>query len=231
MPSRTEPGLTTTISCLFFIALLLGLCGCGEAQKSSVPEPASESSQLLTNGSFTNGFEGWEVIDRGGTRAHGENKVKPANGPEGGSAVQIERFCPEKDGGASGLEQPLDVTLEPGSRLDLAADFRIDYEKGGALAGSDPGWHPECAVQFRIFYEEPGGTEEEWYHGFYYSDVDDADVEHFTRVKKGEWESYDSGDIADEIPEGAKLTRFRVYGFGWDFDGYISDVSLRLAGK
>lgn len=221
------------ISVITMVALLTMLSSCGTSNVvQELPEEglSVESKELVSNGGFEEGLESWNVVDRGGSHAHGENNASVTEGPEGKKAVRMERSCPERDGGASGVEQPLDSDLIEGATLRLGATVRSDLEVGGAIAGSNAKWHPECAVQIRIFYVKPDGVKGEWYHGFYYGDVSGADSEHFTRVNKGEWHCYDSSDISGEIGAGAKLTGIKVYGFGWDFDGCATDLSLTVGG-
>ncbi len=236
--------------CLSLVILILALVssvGCGkgrsiwsglieeeerEGEEVSLPAPPLPGGEeILKNGDFSRGLEDWVVIDQGGSRYHGLNRVELVGGPEGGKALYMFRRCPEVDGGASGLRQELNLRAEPGRELYLTGRVRADYQNGGALAGCDPRWHPESAVQFRIFFRRADGTEGEWYHGFYYGEVRGADTVHFTRVERGRWHDYSSGDILSEIASGVsdrgvELLAFQVYGFGWDFDGYACNISL-----
>jgi hypothetical protein len=224
------------ISLLLICALAIGCGGtkvtvttepkqAASSQKTTQPSNAASGVNILKNSDFAEGLSGWDVVDQGGSRAHGVNKVDVVGVEDSAMALHITRTCPENDGGASGVSQELSVTLKPGDRLVLSAKVRADNEVGGALAGSDPRWFPEGPVQFRIFYEA-GGKAGEWYHGFYYGDVPGADSANFTRVQQGKWYEYASPDIAGELGAEARITEFRVYGFGWDFDGYAADVAL-----
>lgn len=195
------------------------------SQKATPSSTAASGTNILKNSDFAEGLSGWDVVDQGGSRAHGVNKVDVIGVEDSAMALHITRTCPENDGGASGVSQKLSYTLKQGERLVLSARVKADSEVGGALAGSDPRWFPEGPVQFRIFYEA-GGKAGEWYHGFYYGDVPGADSAHFTSLQQGEWYEYASPDIAGELGAGARITEFRVYGFGWDFDGYAADIAL-----
>lgn len=182
-------------------------------------------TELLTNGDFSGQLSGWQIIDQGGTKYHGTNITEILT--EGGDRyVHMYRRCPEKDGGGAGLKQGLNANL-PGGTLTLSAEVRCDYQNGGAIAGSNPAWYPEGAVQFRIVYRRPDNSTGEWYHGFYYGNVPGADTAHFTQVPRGSWMNYTSGNILSEIGAGATILEFRVYGFGWDFDGFADTISLR----
>jgi hypothetical protein len=187
--------------------------------------PPPVGQELLTNGNFSGGLANWSVIDQGGTHYHGTNSTQVKS--EGGVPILfMYRRCPQNDGGSAGVAQGLNALLQ-GSGLNLTARIRCDYQRGGAIAGSNPAWYPEGAVQFRITFRRANGSTGEWYHGFYYGSVSGADLSHFTHVAKGSWVDYASGNILPEMGAGSTITGFRIYGFGWDFDGYASKVSLK----
>ncbi len=187
--------------------------------------PPPGGQELLTNGNFSSGLANWSVIDQGGTHYHGTNSTQVKS--EGGVPILfMYRRCPQNDGGSAGVAQGLNALLQ-GSGLNLTARIRCDYQRGGAIAGSNPAWYPEGAVQFRIKFRRADGSTGEWYHGFYYGSVPGADLSHFTQVAKGSWVDYASGNILPKIGAGSTITGFRIYGFGWDFDGYASNVSLK----
>jgi len=188
--------------------------------------PPPSGAELLTNGDFSNNLSNWSIWDQGGSNVHGDNRleVKTVGGRR---AVFMYRRCPQNDGGASGIIQQLNASLAGATSLRLTSTIRADYQRGGAIAGSNPAWFPEGAVQFRFKYRKADGSEAEWYHGFYYGSVSGADTAHFTKVSKDSWYDYDSGNILSEVGAGSTITDFRAYGFGWDFDGYASGISLK----
>jgi hypothetical protein len=201
----------------------------GSQQTGQTGQISTTGQQLLTNGDFTGGLSGWVVIDQGGSRAHGTNQTEVVV-DGGGPAVWFTRLCPQNDGGASGVSQALQATLNPGEKLVLSARIKAVGQRGGAIAGSDPRWYPEGPVQFRISYTRADGSAGEWYHGFYYGDVPGADTARFTQVPQGQWQEYGNAGLAAEIlgnsGQAVTITGFRVYGFGWDFDGYAAALSL-----
>jgi hypothetical protein len=180
--------------------------------------------ELLGNGDFSQGLSGWTIWDQGGSSYHGTNLVEIVD-PTSTAYAHFYRRCPEKDGGAAGIIQ--DLSAQPAGGLRLSARIRCDYQRGGAIAGSNPAWYPEGAVIFRIYYVKSDGSTGEWYHGFYYGDVPGADTAHFTQVPQGSWYDYLSPNILDEIGTDVSITQFRAYGFGWDFDGFVDNLSLR----
>lgn len=183
------------------------------------------TGELLTNGDFSGNLNGWTIWDQPGSTYPGTNLVEVLT-ESGNPYLHMYRRCPQNDGGASGLKQGLNATLSGGT-LTLSANIRCNNQRGGAIAGSKPGWYPEGAVIFRVYYRRSDGSTGEWYHGFYYGNVSGADTAHFTKVAKGSWTPYTSGNILNEIGTGVTITEFRVYGFGWDFDGNADSISLR----
>lgn len=237
--------LFSLLAIVAILSLLMTLPGCGEkkvgtetaweeaakTEEAAAPPPPSRETELLQNGDFSSQLQGWEIWDQGGSRAHGVNHVEIVAGPDGTNALHMTRSCPQRDGGASGLIQKIGAKVPAGSNLVLTAKIKCDYQEGGNIANNNPQWYPEGAVQIRIYYTLGDGTKGDWYHGFYYSTVPGADTEHFTKVALGEWYSYQSGSLLQEIGAaagGQELTidEFRVYGFGWSFDGYTAQLSL-----
>ena len=244
---KIGPQATALMLVLLLITALALAAGCGESSGEQGGQPGEAAApsaqrdqaggtgltnqtgqQLLTNRDFAAGLTGWEVIDQGGSRAHGTNLAEAA--VDGGPAVHFTRSCPQNDGGASGVSQALQATLNPGDKLVLSARIKAVDQVGGAIAGSDPRWYPEGPVQLRISYTRADGSAGEWYHGFYYGDVSGADASRFTQVPQGQWQDYDNTGLAADIlgnsGQPVTITGFRVYGFGWDFDGYAAAISL-----
>jgi hypothetical protein len=194
------------------------------AKQFNVTTPSG--NELLSNGDFSGGLANWSIINQGGSNVHGTNSLTLKT--EGDrKVVYMYRRCPENDGGSSGVAQALNASTAGAGALYLTARVKCGYQRGGAIAGSDPRWYPEGPVQFRILFRRPDGSTGEWYHGFYYGSVAGADTAHFTKVSQNSWDSYSSGNILPEIGAGSVITEFRAYGFGWDFDGYASNLSLQ----
>lgn len=224
-------GIVLALLALLSIGILPAAgCGCNSDSGSNGSKPSSGNyGELLENSDFFSGLQGWSVINEGGSRVHGTNNVDVVKFGETLYAVHMSRSCPENDGGAAGVYQKLDELVYSGSKLTVKAMVRAELERGGALAGSNPEFAPEGPVIFRILYNDAEGNPKEWYHGFYYSDVDGADEEHFTKVRQGVWFEYLSGDLAPVFGEGSTVTEFRAYGFGWDFEGYATDISFTIS--
>ncbi len=250
MKTLVRPGKSSMLVMALMVmafCLTFALPGCGE-KKAEVPwsglqpgegekmeaTPPSPGVELLKNGDFYRQLNEWEVLNQGGSRVFGVNNLELVEGPGGSPAVRMTRTCDPNDGGASGLIQKMDnIHVTAGANLVLRAWVKCDMQNGGAIARTDTKWYPEGAVQFRIYYILEDGNKGEWFHGFYYGTVPRADNLRFTNIAQGEWYAYQSGNIAQEISaahggQAFNIYEFRVYGFGWDFDGSAARLSLSL---
>ncbi len=69
-------------------------------------------------------------------------------------------------------------------------------------------------------------SENQWYHGFYYSRIQDADSLHFSKVEKGKFFWYISPDLMTFENKPKVIKEIRAYGFGWDFVGILAEINL-----
>ncbi len=140
--------------------------------------------------------------------------------------MEFKRTNGDGDGGGAGIVQELELDVSGYPHLYVWLVGKVLHEEGGNLAGRDPRWFPEGAVQVRIKYLTADGQEREWYHGFYSKDVSGADTEHFTQVPLGEWFTYVSPDLKVLPEPPARILEFKVYGFGWNFQGQVAQADL-----
>ena len=168
---------------------------------------------------------GWQPWLQRGSAVHGTNSVSLLSDGVRGTYVEFTRRDGGRDGGAAGLIRPLDLAVGT-APLYVRLVGSVLSEQGGNLANANPRWYPEGAVQVRIKYLTAAEQELEWYHGFYAQPVDKADTEHFTQVTQGRWFTYVSLDLMTLPKPPRFITELRVYGFGWEFQGWVSEVSL-----
>ncbi|MBN1288237.1 MAG: hypothetical protein JXA49_01185 [Actinobacteria bacterium] len=221
--------LITLISVAVIVLMAAGCGGDSDDDTRGTSSTSADYGELLANSDFFNGLENWSLIDTGGTRAHGTNNVEITAVGETNYAVHMTRTCPENDAGAAGVSQKLDKLILPESKLTIKAMVKADLQRGDTIAATGPGSESQAPVIFRVLYDDPDGDSQQWYHGFYYSDIQGADKDRFTSVRQGVWTTYLSGDLTTEIKEGSTVTEFQVYGNGWDFDGSAYDISFTLS--
>jgi hypothetical protein len=94
----------------------------------------------------------------------------------------------------------------------------------------------ECPLMIRIKYEDQDGEEREWIHGFYSAytmpewplTCPSCRQDH-DRVRSGVWHTFESGNLADILPDEVKmhtLKEMRFYASGHAYDVFIDEVSL-----
>jgi tetratricopeptide (TPR) repeat protein/predicted Ser/Thr protein kinase len=186
--------------------------------------PAGQS--LLSTPPLAEGIAGWEQWLQGGSHVAGDNEVRMVDNPTYGKVVEFSRTSGGNDGGAAGIYQPLKADVSDYPHLYIWLVGKVLHEEGGNLANSNPPWFPEGAIQVQIKYLTTREKEQEWYHGFYAQPVAGADAEHFTKVPQGEWFTYISPDLMTLPERPWRITEFRVYGFGWEFQGQVAEVDL-----
>jgi len=185
-----------------------------------------DGENLLPVPPLAQGIDAWDLWLQPGSYTPGANEVFMAEDAEYGPVVVFSRQCNCSDGGAAGLILKPEISVRGWEHLYVWLVAKVDWERGGNLANSNPRWYPEGAVQVRLAYTAVGGGDAEWYHGFCYSDVEGADSEHFSRVGEGRWFTYLSDDLTQISPRPATINEVRVYGFGWEFGGMVAEFAL-----
>ncbi|MHB1346086.1 MAG: hypothetical protein ACYCXK_01225 [Candidatus Humimicrobiaceae bacterium] len=181
---------------------------------------------LLITKPISMGIEEWETWLQEGSKEKGTNKVSIVDDPKFYKVVQFQRSSDPDDGGAAGIFQETDISVSQFNNLYIWLVGKIDSENGGNIANAFPKWFPEGALQVRIKYSDDSGAEKEWYHGFYYSDIENPDSLHFSKINKGDYFWYISPDMMIFENKPVIIKEVKVYGFGWDFSGSIADINL-----
>lgn len=193
-------------------------------------DPPRVPGDLLLNGAFaagSGGLAGWRPRTQSGANTLGSNTVRVVHDdPIHRNALELMRTDGGRDGGGAYLEQDLTRSVSGFSMLFVDAEVDVLSEEGGNIAGRDPKWYPEGAVQLRMSYLDSAGKPGEWYHGFYYGGVDRPDSAHFTKVTQAVWHTYMSENLKFLSPPPKTITKISVYGFGWNFKGRVADLHL-----
>ena len=152
--------------------------------------------------------------------------VSLVSDPQFYKVVKFQRSSEPDDGGAAGIFQETDIAVSHFKSLYVWLVGRIDEENGGNIANIYPEWFPEGAIQVRIKYLDDSGVDNEWYHGFYYSDVVNPDSLHFSKINNGDYFWYTGLDMMVFESKPKAIKEVRVYGFGWDFSSSIAEIDL-----
>ena len=125
--------------------------------------------------------------------------------------------------GEAGISQIIDRDIRDYSTLGMRARVKVNYQSlsGGGSAGT------EYPVMIKIYYVDGAGQDQIWYHGFYHQNVDGFSVAGASLVPTDEWVTYENPDLLHAIyPRPVFLRRMEVLGSGWEFDSYVTEVSL-----
>jgi hypothetical protein len=189
-------------------------------------ERVPSGQELLPGQPLPQGMNEWDLWLQPGASSPGDNQVFLAQDNKYGSVMAMVRTCDCSDGGAAGVVLVPELNVSRWGHLYVWLMGKIEDERGGNIANTDPKWFPEGAVQVRLRYSAAGGERAEWYHGFHISDVSGPDRQHFRQVKAGQWFSYLSEDLAGLSPRPVTINEVRIYGFGWEFRSAVAQASL-----
>lgn len=191
----------------------------------SAPTLQPGEKNLIENGDFDDGLQNWKTRTQAGSKAEGMNDVT-VRAVGDFHVLEVKRTQGDNDaGGAFAWQEPnADVSAYSSLIVRLAVD--PIYEEGANIGGAQPQSFPEGPCQIRIFYQDVNGSDAEWYHGFYFSSVAGADTANWTQVQQALWYSYTSHNLMEGTPKPRLIKKVEVYGFGWNFTGYMTNVQV-----
>jgi hypothetical protein len=204
---------------------------------ASVSTFQASAQELLVNGDFEGDSYaagnndvcpvGWTLYE---TRDSEDSQALPVldNGPgaSGTTAWNCRRNASSATGDWTCLEQTLDYTVKKKETVTLSLDAKVISHSLAAGGSSYPGW--EWPVEVLVYYDDQDGISRSYLYGFYVSPPGDgrADDGHEDElVNAGQW-VHKELRLAAEIPDLKTITKVRVGGSGWAYDGCIDNVSL-----
>ncbi len=198
-----------------------------ESKTSTTQPPLKEylvagEKDLIVNGDFSQSLTGWTTRTQPGSKVAGDNSAALAGSDR--KYLEVKRTNGSQDAGGAYGAQDINKDVSSYTSLIIAVAVNVISEQGANLANNNPQWFPEGACQVRVFYTAADGTDKEWYHGFYASSISGTDTDHFTQVPSGEWTKYASPNLMASTPAPKTIKKIEIYGFGWNFDGYITVV-------
>lgn len=200
---------------------------------------ASGTGDLLVNGGFEDGLNGWIQSTPAGSYSY--NVVN--DGTSHPTAMEYSRWNSHSDGAGTGLWQELDILVSDYSALYITLDVKVisnTLHNSGWWADVKGGGG-EWPALVRIIYEDVFGAEWIWEHGFF----PDDDNEYYGRtnfeyVVRNQWRHYVSPNLVDMTttttgphneplygPPPYRLKYINVGGTGWDVKGLFDSISLR----
>jgi len=181
--------------------------------------PPLPGRELLANGDFEAGLNGWQVVD---IKKRGVNTVQVVSDAACGQALAFSRTDSRNDGGMSAVSQDLTVNRAGLNALYLRLVGAIDSQD---LDGD--GWYGgETPLLVTIDYKTAGGQAKTWTHGFMaYGAVNYPERDQLI-PGGGQWYSWDCPELLATLPDLETVNRITIGGSGWDFRSRIGLVSL-----
>ncbi len=185
--------------------------------------PLSAVRNLVRNGDFSQGLEGWVVTEDAEEEVMGTTAVE---GQGGRAAVMFRRQGGTKHG-ESRLFQAINRDVSDLQSLHLSFDFNVSEQSlsGGGWQGS------EYPLMVRIKYRDVYDSEALIVRGFYCQNTEKHPTPNGKEVPRGQWQSFtlDLFDQSAVKPRPAHLISIEVVGSGWDYESRLAN--LRLAAE
>jgi hypothetical protein len=190
----------------------------------TVSGTVSGTGNLLANGSFSSGLNGWNVsIEAPATTTI---QVIPSDGPFD-NVLDIDNPISDADGDWDWAYQNINLNVTNYSSLYFEADAKPIYQSlsdDGSVGGEYP-------VHFSIRYQDIFGvwhngvwTDNPWQRGFYYSGT--GSYSYSNKVPQNVWFHYKPSNLIELNPKPRIIDRVKVGSSGWAYHGMIDNVKL-----
>ncbi len=193
-------------------------------------DPIPAAQDLLVNGDFA------EPIDCT-PNAQGAWKCYSDQGGDGGDVngsigavtldnrrgIQIKREGSNQNSAITGIRQILDRDVSYYRDLKLSASVRVENHSlsgGGYLSTEYP-------LILRVRYRDVNGDEAEYVRGFYTQNENKNPTANGEILKAGRWNTIVSSNLLALPIKPFRILAIEIYGSGWDYESYISNVQLR----
>jgi len=185
-------------------------------------EPVPSARDLIKNGNFASGLDGWTAANRG--------EEEPVLGStqlvvqDGRDVVVFSRTGAVKHC-ETYLYQPLDVDITDFDSVKLRLDLKLINQSlsGGGVLGS------EYPLLIRLNYRDVYNNENTFVKGFYYQNKDGNPTHNGEQVRQGEWQTFEI-DLLDPTgnvqPKPAYLTWLEIAASGHNYESEVTNVRL-----
>jgi hypothetical protein len=183
--------------------------------------PLDAERDLIVNGDFRQGFEGWRLGSRDEEDGVlGRVDLAPADGR---FAVRLRRQGSQRHGEAF-IQQTInrDVTDEASLKLQLDARVASQSLSGGGVLGT------EYPLLVRLKYRDAYGSESEIVRGLYVRNPDGRPTTHGREIPANQWLpiTLDLFDDKQVQPKPAYVMWVEVEGGGWEFESFVTGIHL-----
>lgn len=193
-------------------------------RRGQPPEVLSLEEDLLRNGSFRLGLQGWRPLDDLEVRTDtlGQRQLEQVEiDGQPATALRVTRKTSLDRHNKTGLVQELNRDVRGLRSLKLHARVRLLSSEldGGGLSGT------EYPMTFVVYYVDERGGEPNWIHGFYYKNEENRPAQFGELIPRDTWRTYEV-ELLDQPDRPALLRSLWVYGAGHDFDAMVADLRL-----
>ncbi|MCL5026177.1 MAG: FecR family protein [Chloroflexi bacterium] len=182
------------------------------------PLPAARN--LISNGDFSEGLNGWIVSDDAEEEVVGTTALEPLGDKQ---AVVFRRQGGTKHG-ENRLFQALNRDVSDLQTLQLSLDLKLSEQtlSGGGWQGS------EYPLMVRVKYRDVYDSEAMLVRGFYFQNNDKHPTPNGQQVPRNEWQNYtiDLFDLSTVKPRPNFLIAIEVVASGWDYESRVANVRL-----
>lgn len=189
-----------------------------------------EGRELIYNGDFTRGLDGWTVTERYSSywEWYGDERALPTIDTgifAGKSAVRFMRYGFGGWYQCGRITQYLEADVSAAAKLVLSVDVYLQYQQLGA--GGYWGW--EYPAWIIVEYLDAQGNRQIFRRAFYYW-RQYVVLDFAEEIPRAVWYHY-SADLLSLTPPPVKILSVSLQCNGWDAETYMTNVSLRMLPK
>ncbi len=194
-----------------------------EIGPTGVEGPLVSPEELIFNGDFSSGMDGWEVAQVAGFQEGTDVSGQYTLMRDGfRNAVLFSRLGSKNTHFETQLVQRIDRDVSEFSELRLSLDMQIRYQSlsGGGYLGS------EYPIRVRIDYRTLGGESYAVY-GFYYQNNTRNRTDFGIPVPEDAWFTYAAAqNLMTLEPRPQRILSVQISASGWDYESRMSNISL-----
>ncbi len=193
-------------------------------------DPIPAAQDLIVNGDFAepidcnpNAQGAWKCYsDQGGDGGDVNGSIGPIT-LDNRRGIQIKRERSNQNSAITGIRQILDRDVSYYRNLQVSAYVRVENHtlSGGGYLSS------EYPLILRVRYRDVNGDEAEYVRGFYIQNDTGNPTANGELEPPGQWIPITSSNLLALPIKPFRILAIEIYGSGWDYESYISNVQLQ----
>ncbi|MBI2952941.1 MAG: FecR domain-containing protein [Chloroflexi bacterium] len=185
-------------------------------------DPLPARYNLIYNGSFVDGLNGWQIANRGEEEPILGSATSETE--DGRSVVRLRRTGATKHA-ETYIFQPLNKDITDFDTVKLGMDLKLINQSlsGGGIAGS------EYPAMVRLKYKDIYGSEAMVVQGFYYQNTDNYPTSNGRLVPQNQWQTFQLdllGPDARLQPRPSNLLWLEIAASGHNYESLVTNISL-----